>query len=74
MVINEFNDYLLVKYLLNQQYILQKDLVKKLNEKLCKDTKASNFSCKLKREHLTYKELRLICDILGYDLIIKKRA
>ncbi|MBQ8459354.1 hypothetical protein IJ541_04545 [bacterium] len=74
MVINEFNDYLLIKYLLNQEYILQKDLVKKLNERLGKDTKPSNFSCKLKREHLTYKELRLICDILGYDLAIKKRA
>lgn len=74
MVINEFNDYLLIKYLLNQEYILQKDLNIKLNERLKKNTKPSNFSCKLKREHLTYRELRIICDILGYDLLIKKRA
>jgi len=74
MVINELDDYQLVKYLIHKEYVLQKDLNNKLNERLGKETKPSNFSCKLKREHLTYKELRLICDILGYDLAIKKRA
>ena len=67
------NDFQLVKYLLNKEYILQKTLNEKLNERLGKETKASNFSCKLKREHLTFKELKLICDILGYDLIVEKR-
>ena len=59
--------------LLRQEYMLQKTLNEKLNEKLGKDTKSSNFSCKLKREHLTFKELKLICDILGYNLIIEKK-
>ena len=53
--------------------MLQKTLNEKLNEKLGKNTKASAFSCKLKRQHLTFKELKLICDILGYDLIVQKR-
>ncbi len=53
--------------------MLQKDLSEKLNEKNGKDTKPANFSAKLKREYLTYRELRQICDILGYDLIIEKR-
>ena len=73
MIINDLNDFQLVKYLLNKEYILQKTLNEKLNERLGKETKASNFSCKLKREHLTFKELNLICDILGYDLIVEKR-
>lgn len=73
MIINEFDDFLLIKYLLRQEYMLQKTLNDKLNQKLGKNTKSSNFSCKIKREHLTYKELRLICDILGYDLIVQKR-
>ncbi len=73
MIINDLNDFQLVKYLLNKEYILQKTLNEKLNERLGKETKASNFSCKLKREHLTFKELKLICDILGYDLIVEKR-
>lgn len=73
MIINDLDDFQLVKYLLNKEYTLQKVLVEKLNERLGKQTKGSNFSCKLKREHLTFKELKLICDILGYDLIVEKR-
>ncbi len=73
MIINDLNDFQLVKYLLNKEYMLQKDLSEKLNEKNGKDTKPANFSAKLKREYLTYRELRQICDILGYDLIIEKR-
>ena len=73
MNIMELNDYQLVKFLLTKEYMLQRDLSEKLNERNGKTTKQSNFSCKLKREHLTYKELRQICDILGYDLYIKKR-
>ncbi len=73
MIINDLDDFQLVKYLLNKEYMLQKVLNDRLNEKLGKDTKASNFSCKLKREHLTFKELKLICEIMGYDLIIQKR-
>lgn len=74
MNIMELNDYQLVKFLLTKEYMLQRDLAEKLNERNGKKTKQSNFSCKLKREHLTYKELRQICDILGYDLYIKKRT
>lgn len=73
MIINDLDDFQLVKYLLNKEYMLQKTLNEKINEQLGKDTKASNFSCKLKREHLTFKELKIICNILGYDLIIQKR-
>lgn len=73
MIINDLNDYQLVKFLLTKEYVLQRDLSEKLNVVNGKTTKQSNFSCKLKREHLTYKELRQICDILGYDLIVQKR-
>ena len=73
MIINDFNDFHLVKYLLNNEYMLQKDLSEKLNQKTGKSTKPANFSAKLKREYLTFRELRYICDIMGYDLIIEKR-
>ena len=73
MIINDLNDFQLVKYLLNKEYMLQKDLSDKLNERTGKETKPANFSAKLKREYLTYRELRQICDILGYDLIIEKK-
>ncbi len=73
MNIMSLNDYQLVKFLLTKEYMLQRDLSDKLSKLKGKNTKQSNFSCKLKREHLTYKELKQICDILGYDLYLKKR-
>lgn len=73
MYIGDLDDFQVVKQLLTKEYMLQKDLNDRINERLGKTTKQSNFSCKLKREHLTFKELKIICDILGYDLYVKKR-
>lgn len=73
MIINDMTDFQLVKFLLNKEYMLQKDLSDKLNKQSGKNTKPANFSAKLKREYLTFKDLKNICDILGYDLIIEKR-
>ena len=73
MIINDMTDFQLVKFLLNKEYMLQKDLSDKLNEYTGKNTKPANFSAKLKREYLTFKDLKNICEILGYNLIIEKR-
>ena len=73
MKINDLNDFQLVKYLLNKEYMLQKDLSEKLNKITGKNIKAGNFSAKLKREYLTFRDLKNICEILGYDLLIEKR-
>ena len=73
MIINDMNDFQLVKFLLNKEYILQKDLSDKLNQITGKNTKPANFSAKLKREYLTFKDLKNICEILGYNLIIEKK-
>ena len=74
MIINDMTDFQLVKFLLNKEYMLQKDLSDKLNEFTGKTTKPANFSAKLKREYLTFKDLKNICEILGYNLIIEKRC
>lgn len=73
MIVNDMTDFQLVKFLLNKEYMLQKDLSNKLNEYFGKNTKPANFSAKLKREYLTFKEVRAICDILGYDISIEKK-
>lgn len=73
MIINDMTDFQLVKFLLNKEYMLQKDLSDKLNKLNGKKTKPSNFSAKLKREYLTFHDLKDICQILGYDLLIEKR-
>lgn len=73
MIINDMTDFQLVKFMLNKEYMLQKDLSDKLNEISGKNTKPANFSAKLKREYLTFSDLKNICDIMGYNLIIEKK-
>ena len=73
MKINELNDYILVKYLIDEEKISHKELSEKLDEYKCKKTSPSNLSNKLKNNRLRLDELRFICEYLGYDLIIEKK-
>ena len=66
MIINDMTDYQLVKFLLNKEYMLQKDLSDKLNAYTGKNTKPANFSAKLKREYLSLKAL---LNVIGVNLI-----
>ena len=50
MKINELNDYILVKYLLDEEKITHKELSDKLDEYKGKKTSPSNLSNKLKPE------------------------
>lgn len=73
MKINELNDYILVKYLIDEEKISHKELSEKLDEYNGKKTSPSNLSNKLKNNRLRLDELRFICEYLGYDLIIEKK-
>ena len=73
MKINELNDYILVKYLIDEEKISHKELSEKLDEYKGKKTTPSNLSNKLKNNRLRLDELRFICEYLGYDLIIEKK-
>lgn len=73
MKINELNDYILVKYLIDEEKISHKELSEKLDEYKGQKTSPSNLSNKLKNNRLRLDELRFICEYLGYDLIIEKK-
>ena len=73
MRINELNDYILIKYLIDEEKITLKELSDKLDDYKGKKTTPSNFSNKLKNNRLRVDELRFICDFLGYDLTVEKR-
>lgn len=73
MKINELNDYILIKYLLDEENITHKELSEKLDAYKGKNTTPSNFSNKLKNNRLRVDELRFVCDLLGYDLILEKK-
>lgn len=73
MRINELNDYILIKYLIDEEKITHKELSDKLDEYKGKRTTPSNFSNKLKNNRLRVDELRFICNLLGYDLKVEKK-
>lgn len=57
-----------IKILLLQKGILMKDLVSEMGKKLNKKYSSENLSNKLRNETITYKEILLIADILGYKI------
>ena len=57
-----------LKALLSQEAMTQKDLVKILTEKTGKKSTPNGLSQKLTRGTLSYNEMMIICEILGYDV------
>jgi hypothetical protein len=57
-----------IKILLLQKGILMKELVLEMGKRLNKKYSSENFSNKLRNETITYKEILLIADILGYKI------
>ena len=57
-----------IKILLLQKGTLMKDLVTEMGKRLNKKYSSENLSNKLRNETITYKEILLIADILGYKI------
>ena len=64
---------ILVKKLLLDNFITMTELSKAMGKRLNKKYSLTNLSNKLRKETITYKEMVLIGDILGYDLEFIKR-
>jgi len=63
----------LIKVLLSQENFKQKEIIAELN-KICGEIYTpSNLSHKIGRGKITYDEVVLIADILGYDVKVVKR-
>lgn len=48
-------------------------VVEQLNAKYGRDISIQNFSSKLRRESLKYTEVQEILDVIGYDIVWKKK-
>lgn len=59
-------------YLIRTGYTMQ-EAVELLSEEYGWSDSVSNFSGKLQRESIRYKEVLQLADILGYDIVWKKR-
>ena len=58
--------------LLNENYFM-KELVDLLVEKKGRKTSADSFSHRLARATISYEEMLDIADVLGYEIIFKKK-
>ena len=63
----------LIKVLLSQECVKQKEIVEELNKISSEKYTPSGLSHKIGRGTITYDEVVLIADILGYDVKVIKR-
>ena len=64
----------LIQLLLTKEGITQKEIAEKLKNRTGKILAPSGLSRKLSQGTITYNEVVMIADILGYDLTPVKRA
>lgn len=62
-----------VKSLLASKALTMTYVAQEISKKRGRKFSLTNFSMKLKKETLTYKELKYICDIAGFEIEIKEK-
>lgn len=62
-----------LKHLLVMNDMTMTELCKKMSERLQQPYTIHNISGKLKRDTIKYSEIKLLYDILGYELILRKK-
>lgn len=62
-----------IKKLLLDNGVTLKELAEQMTKRLGKNCSLSNLSKKLKNQTITYKDVELIADILGYELEFKRK-
>lgn len=63
----------LIKLLLSREQVKQKDLADILTEKTGKKYTAGSLSQKIGRRTISYDEVALIVDLLGYQINVEKK-
>ncbi|MBQ8458643.1 LLM class flavin-dependent oxidoreductase [bacterium] len=62
-----------IKHLLVINEMTMTELCRKMSEKLGKPYTIHNISGKLNRDTIKYSEIKLLYDILGYELVLRKK-
>lgn len=63
----------IIKIMLTREKYKQKDLAEVLTQKIGKKYTAGSLSQKINRGTISYNEVVMIADILGYDIELKQR-
>ena len=62
-----------IKHLLVMNDMTMTELCRRMSEKLGKPYSIYNISGKLTRDTLKYSEVKMLYDILGYELVLRKK-
>lgn len=62
-----------IKHLLVMNDMTMTELCKRMSEKLGKPYSIYNISGKLNRDTIKYSEVKMLYDILGYELVLRKK-
>ena len=63
-----------VKSYLMREGVTMQEVLAKLSVKYGWSSSISNLSCKLRKETLRYKEIVELADVLGYEIVWRKRG
>ena len=68
----KMNSYSVVKAILKQEKKIYKDIIPLLEQKTGRAYNPDTFSKRINRGSFTYDEMLALCEILGYEIQIKK--
>lgn len=63
-----------IKHLLVINNMTLTELCKKMSERIGKTYTIYNISGKLSRDTIKYSEIKMLYDILGYELVLRKKS
>ncbi len=72
-VISNMDNRAILKILTAREYTTQRSIIEQLKNKCNVVIPQPTFSNKVKRNGLKVRELQMICDLYGYDLILSPR-
>ena len=73
MNITDWNNDEILRLVMAKGHITQKILLDLLKNQTGEDIPQSTFSCKIKRNGLKLSEFQKICNVLGYEILLKRK-
>ena len=73
IVISDLDNRAILKIVTAREYATQMSVIKNLKEKYNISIPQPTFSNKVKRNGLKISELQKICDIYGYDIVLRSK-
>ena len=73
MDISDWTNREIIQVLVARNKITQKKLVQMLSEKINEEIPQSTFANSLWRDSLRLRDFQMVCDVLGYSIILQQK-